>query len=207
MPYEYKVDISGTEYGMTDIESVSIEQPLFDKPSVGNTCSGKLTMTVWPIGTIPKMAEIRPYCRETGGTDWTPLGVYFISQRRHNGERLDIVAYDGMLKASNLWTPDQELELPMTMQAASEEIAGLMDTELDERCAFEPGYTIDYPANDYAMRDVLSYIAAAHAGNWMMTAEGKLLLVPMFGSAPPETHYLVEERGSAITFGGVRILV
>ena len=39
-----------------------------------------------------------------------------------------------------------------------------------------------------------------------MTGPGKLLLVP-FGGLPEETHYLVEEYGDAITFGGDRILV
>ena len=67
-------------------------------------------------------------------------------------------------------------------------------------------YTIDYPANDYTVRNELCFIAAAHGGNWIITDENKLYLVPLL-SAPAETNYLVEEYGDAITFGGDRILV
>ena len=53
----------------------------------------------------------------------------------------------------------------------------------------------------------MKFIAVAHGGNWTITREDKLLLVPLVGSMPPETNYLVTEDGDAITFGGDRILV
>lgn len=206
MGFEYKLDIAGTTYGMHDIEAVSIEQPLFDKPSIGNTCTAKLTMSIWPLGEIPKMARIVPYCRENAEDEWTKLGAFFISTRRINMSKLEVVAYDGMLKASNLWEPDQSLEFPMTQRAAAEEIARLMGTSLDERCVFNDSYMVtSYPA-DLAMRDVLSFIARSHVGNWIMTAEGKLLLIP-FGSQPKETFFLVTENGAPIQFGEVGIHV
>ena len=85
-------------------------------------------------------------------------------------------------------------------------IAQLMVVTLDPRPALNQSYTIDYPANNYTLRDVLRYIAVANAGNWIITDEGKLRLVS-FGEIPAETNYLVEEDGDAITFGGDRILV
>lgn len=208
MGYEYKLDIAGTTYGMHDIESVSIEHPLFEKPSIGNTCTAKLTMSIWPLGNIPRMAQIIPYCRETeAGDAWTQLGVFFISTRRVNGSKLSIVAYDGMLKASNIWEPSQDLEFPMTMRRASEIIAQTMGTSLDPRCKFNDTYMVDsYPVN-LAMRDVLGYIAVAHAGNWIMTAKEQLLLIPLYGSMPEETFYLVTENGAPIQFGEVAIHV
>lgn len=83
---------------------------------------------------------------------------------------------------------------------------GLMGAQLAPRTAINPNYTIDYPANEYTIRDELRYIAAAHAGNWIVTGEGRLYLVPLV-SIPPETNYLVTEYGDAILFGGDRILV
>ena len=94
----------------------------------------------------------------------------------------------------------------MTMAAAAQEIADLMGVTIDPRTVLSTAYTVDYPANDYTLRDVLRYIAAAHAGNWIMTDVGQLRLVT-FGEIPAETYYLVTEYGSAITFGGDRILV
>ena len=94
----------------------------------------------------------------------------------------------------------------MTMPDAVAEFCRIMDVTLDSRTALNANYTIDYPANDYTIRNELCFIAAAHGGNWIVTDEGKLYLVPIL-SAPPETNYLVEEYGDAITFGGDRILV
>ena len=102
--------------------------------------------------------------------------------------------------------PDQSLTFPMNMPAAAAEFARMMEVELDPRTVLNPAYTIDYPANDYTIRDELRFIAAAHGGNWIMTDEGKLLLVSLL-SIPPETSYLVTEYGSAIMLGGVKILV
>ena len=112
-----------------------------------------------------------------------------------------------MLKAETVWTPDQSIDFPLSMTDAVSNIAMLMGIPIDSRTVLSNSYTVDYPANDYTLRDVLRYIAAAHGGNWIITSDEKLLLVPLFSSMPPETHYLVTESGNAVTFGGVRILI
>lgn len=207
MGYEYQVDIGGVLYGMKDIESGSIESPLFDKLSVGNTCCAELNISFWPTETPPRMVTIIPYIRAVGATAWDQLGIFYTDTRLESDGKMSMVAYDAMLKADAVWEPDQALKFPMSMPDAVTEIASLMGVEIDPRTSLNAAYTIDYPANDYTLRDVLGYIAAAHAGNWIITTEGKLLLVPLFSSMPAETHYLVTENGDAITFGGVRILV
>ena len=63
-----------------------------------------------------------------------------------------------------------------------------------------------YSEGEYMRRDALRDIAAAHGGNWYMSDAGKLRLVPLI-SFPAETNLLVTEYGSALVFGGVRILV
>lgn len=206
MSYEYKVYIAGVEYGMEDIKSAKIEQPLFDKMSVGNACSAQLEISLWPKAIIPRTAEIIPWTRDTNVGGWYQLGIFYIDTRAWNGDLLEVTAYDCMLKSEVVWEPRQNLKFPMTMQAASKEIAQLMGTTLDPRCAFNGTYTIDYPANNYTLRAVLQFIAGAHVGNWIVTSEGKLLLIPL-GSEPPETHYLVTEDGDAIVIGGVKILI
>lgn len=205
---EYRVDVGGVTYGMDNIEGAELTQALFDAPSIGNTACATFTMTFHPTQTPPRMAEVRPYIRDVGDTEWTPLGVFWLDQRTDHDGRMEITCYDIMLKAEKVWTPDDSDEFPMTMEQASKTIAAVMGTTVDDRCMFNSAYTVDYPANDYTMREVLGYIAAAHGANWLVTAEGKLLLAPLFGSMPAETHYLIEEKeGCAITFGGVRILV
>lgn len=204
---EYKVDVGSVVYGMGNIQSVNISQPLFDTLSVGNACTAELNMTFWSTATVPRMARIVPYARREADEPWQQLGIFYIDTRSKQGDALSVVAYDIMLRGEVIWDPQQSLEFPMTMPAAAAEIARLMGTTLDRRTVLNTAYTVDYPANDYTLRDVLGFIAGAHAGNWIVTAAGQLLLVPLFGSLPPETHYLIEEQGAAITFGGVRILV
>ena len=56
------------------------------------------------------------------------------------------------------------------------------------------------------MREILGYIAAMYAGNFIMSDDGKLRLVRL-NEIGIETHYLVDTAGYVLTFGGDRILV
>lgn len=207
MEMEYKVEIGGEAYAMDELMAVSITQPLFEKFSVGNACAAELTVEFIPHGSVPRMAKIVPYCRENDAVTWAKLGEFFLDERSRNGIVLKLTAYDAMLKAGLVWEPDQSLTFPMPMPDAVNIFCNLMGVELDSRTVLNSAYTIDYPANDYTVRDILRYIAAAHGGNWIITADGKLLLVPLFDGMPGETNYLITESGSSITFGDVRILV
>lgn len=204
---EYKIEIDGDTYTMSELYSVTITQPLFEQFSVGNACSGELKVTFLPHGNIGKMAKFVPFGRESSDSKWIQLGVFYLDTREQHQELMSITAYDDMLKAEIVWTPDQSLNFPMTMSNAVEEISDLMGVSIDSRTVLSNEYTIDYPANDYTLREILQYIAAAHGGNWIITATGQLLLVPLFDSMPVENNHLVTENGDAITFGGVKILV
>lgn len=205
---EYKFDISGKVYG-PDVEvSHSVDSGLYEQFGIGNAATAKLTMSFF-ADEIPRAATIKRYIRLRNGdqiTEWLPKGVFFINRRSDDAGYWTIEAYDAMRKAEAVWAPDQSLTFPMTMTAAAAEFARIMEVELDPRTVLNPAYTVDYPANDYTIRDELRFIAAAHCGNWTVTGEGKLLLVPLL-SIPPETNYLVTEYGSAIVLGGVKILV
>jgi len=205
---EYKFDISGKVYG-PDVEvSHSVDSGLYEQFGIGNAATAKLTMSLF-ADEIPRAATIKRYIRLRNGdqiTEWLPKGVFFINRRSDDAGYWTIEAYDAMRKAESVWTPDQSLTFPMAMSAAVAEFARIMQTEVDPRTVLNGAYTIDYPANDWTIRNELCFIAAAHCGNWIVTGEGKLLLVPLL-SIPPETNYLVTEYGSAIALGGVKILV
>lgn len=203
---EYKVVIDTTEYTSADIQSGNIERPLFDELGIGNACMAMLKIVFKQKSTIPRMSKIVPKALVDG--QWEQLGVFYLDERsvKPTGV-MTVVAYDSMLKADKVWVPDQSLEFPMPMDDAVDIIAQLMGITVDPRTQVSHTYTIDYPANDYTLRDVLRYIAVANCGNWTITRNDQLLLIPLVGSAPPETHYLIEEEGFAITFGGDRILV
>lgn len=203
---KYKVVIDTTEYTDQSIRSANIERPLFNELGIGNACQAELKIVFRQKSIISVMAPIKPYALV--GDNWEPLGTFYLDERSKDRTGImTVIAYDSMLKADKVWVPDQSLEFPMPMDDAVDVIADLMGITVDPRTQVSHTYTIDYPANDYTMRDVLRYIAVANGGNWTITRNDQLLLIPLVGSAPPETHYLIEEEGFAITFGGDRILV
>lgn len=210
---EVRAVISGETYGEDRIVSMSTSANLFaeDTMGIGGAVAKEIDIVVRAPGNIPRMAKIVPSFRLVNGaqsSEWIQKGIYYISSRSVDSVSgvVTIHGYDDMLKTEQIWEPDQSLTFPMTMAAAAQEIADLMGVTIDPRTVVSTAYMVDYPANDYTLRDVLRYIAAAHAGNWIMTDAGQLRLVT-FGEIPAGTHYLVTQAGSAITFGGVRILV
>ena len=203
---KYKVLIDNEEYIDADIRSANIERPLFDQLSIGNACEATLKIVFRKKTVIPTTAKMIPYALVNN--QWEQLGVFYLDERSIKPTGImTVVAYDSMLKADKVWVPDQSLEFPMPMDDAVDIIAELMGITVDPRTNVSHAYTIDYPANDYTLRDVLKFIAVANGGNWTITRNDQLLLFPLVGSMPPETHYLIEENGFAITFGGDRILV
>ena len=209
---ERKINIAGTDYGEDTIVSLTTTGGLFADGtlSVGSAVSREINLSLWNVSTtIPKMAKLIPYYRISNGTqtsEWIQKGVYYIDTRSVDSGLLTIHGYDDMLKAEQIWTPEQSLEFPMPMTQAVDIIANIMGVEIDARTVLNSSYTVDYPANDYTLRDVLRFIAAAHGGNWIMSDVGELWLVGL-NDLPTETNYLCDEDGDWITFGGDRILV
>ena len=210
---EIQVAIAGSIYGEDRIISLATRAALFpeDTLSIGGAIAKEIDLALISPDTIPRTAEIVPSYRLVKGTqasEWIQKGIYYIDTRTVDAVTgvLSIHGYDAMLRAEQVWEPDQSLSFPMTMLAAAQTIAQVMGVSIDPRTHLSTAYMVDHPANDYTLRDVLRYIAAAHAGNWIMTDTGQLRLVTV-SEIPPETNYLVTEYGDAITLGGVRILV
>lgn len=210
---QVQIVIAGVTYGENQIVSLSTTSGLFieDTMGIGGAVAKEIDLVLRQPGNIPRMAQMIPSYRLVKGTqasEWIQKGIYYIDTRSVDEVTgvMTIHGYDDMLKAEQVWEPAQSLEFPMTMVQAVNVIAQLMGVTLDPRTVLNQSYTIDYPANNYTLRDVLRYIAVANAGNWIITDDGKLRLVS-FGEIPTETNYLVEEDGDAITFGGDRILV
>lgn len=205
---EFAFEVNGVWYGPESEIEHSVNRELYNDFGFGNATIASLTLSLI-ADDIERGATIKRYVRLVSGdtvSEWRPGGVFFTNRRTEDDGHWTVQAFDAMRKAETVWEPDQSLSFPLPMPDAVDEFARIMGVEIDERTTLNASYTIDYPANDYTIRNELQYIAAAHAGNWIITNEGKLLLVPLL-SIPAETSNLVTERGAAITFGGVRIIV
>lgn len=158
-----------------------------------------------------------PNITELQESEWLPKGVYYIDTRQtsHNDDGVTLMelhGYDAMLKAEQYWGddmmpsggwPDDGLTDIQVVQM----IAAKMGVEVDSRTVtdMDGGYKIPMPIG-YTLREVLGYLAAPYLGCFIMTEQGKLRMVSIL-DLPPETNYLIDNAGYAITFGGDRILV
>lgn len=186
---EYKFVIDGVEYTKNNIQGTPIiTKPYMDKLCIGRCCSGTLSLQIRPIDstTIPKAASVEAYCRlrsQDGATvtDWVEQGHYYISSRKTHGEILSLMCRDAMMKAGAAYLDYTAFtEWPVTMTAAVNEIASIMGISVDSRTVISTNadYIVSYP-NDLLMSEVLSMIAAAHGGNFIITEKNELRLLPL----------------------------
>lgn len=215
---EAKLKIAGVEYGEDQIvrKSLMVYGGLYSTFGIGNCCARQIDFEIYPQGDIPRQARIEVYVRLVLGeqvSEWIPKGVFYFATRKTDRKTgvLSVHGYDAMLKAEQTWLDSSyDAETwPMPASTAVADIAARMGVAVDSRTVLDAAFPVQYPVDDegdMTMREALSRIAVANAGNWTITDEGKLLLVGL-NSMPAETNYLITESGSAITFVGVRILV
>lgn len=215
---ETKLSIAGVEYSQADIvkDSLRVYGGLYSTFGIGNCSARQIDFEIMPKGDIPRQAEIKVYARLVSGeqvSEWIQKGVFYFATRKTDRKTgvLSVHGYDAMLKAEDTWLDSSyDTETwPMPAATAVNDIAARMGVSVDSRTVLDAAFPMQYPVDDdgdMTMREALGRIAVANAGNWIITDEGKLLLVGL-NSMPEETNYLVTETGSAITFGGVRILV
>lgn len=215
--FETRLVIDGVgTYGETDLFAMSTTHEMFhNSPTIGSAVAGEITVKmVYPQNvTIPVMAKLLPQvrvCNATQQSEWISQGVYYIDTRERAvteyGESvLELHGYDAMLKAEQMY--NGRITGDSTDIQMVNEIAYQMGVSVDSRTTalMTAAYTIPLPTG-YSYREVLGYIASMYVGCFIITDEGKLRLVSIT-ELPPETNYLIDEQGDAITFGGDRILV
>lgn len=215
--FETRLIIDGVgTYGETDLFAMSTTHEMFhNSPTIGSAVAGEITVKmVYPQSvTIPAMAKLLPQvraCNATQQSEWISQGVYYIDTRERTvteyGESvLELHGYDAMLKAEQMY--NGRITGDSTDIQMVNEIAYQMGVSVDSRTTalMTAAYTIPLPTG-YSYREVLGYIASMYVGCFIITDEGKLRLVSIT-ELPPETNYLIDQVGDAITFGGDRILV
>jgi hypothetical protein len=146
-------------------------------------------------------------------SEWIPQGVFYVdtreTSRNANGlPVLDLHGFDAMLKTEQDF-PSVDGDWPMALTNVVANIARAIGVEVDTRTYVTMNRVyvgvMDLPAA-YSMREVLGFIAAKCLGCFVMSDEGKLLLVSLV-NLPPETNLLVNDVGDYITFGGERIVL
>lgn len=214
---EIKALVNDVEYLEDSIVKCTVERPLMDGgiPTVGACVSAQLDLELLPHGeVIPPRAEVQLYCRLVTNTlqcDWIPQGVFFIDTRETsnigNLPLLKIHAYDVIIKLDPIYLTGTITGWPKSMKAVALDIADIIGTTIDPRTEDILSDTFMCQINTtYTMRQYMGYIAAAHAGNWITTADGQLRLATVFDTPNP-SHLLIDEFGTRLVFGDTRILI
>lgn len=180
---ETVAEIGGTEYAA--ISAPVISRALTqDGLSVGNAVSATCRLTVLTEDAIARSAEVVVRMRLSDGettSEWLPAGTFYVSHRERDAVTglTTLACYDAMLKANAEYDRDGAWPRPMATVAA--QIAQALGVTMDPRTAIQAGddFRVPLPEAGATMRDVLSGIASAHGGNWALTPENRLRLVPL----------------------------
>ena len=195
--FEVKVNIaataeglvqSSTDYGMDVLTSLSSSRSVFGSgsPRLGLAPAGELSLSLYlDSGSVPRMAEIRPYFRvvnDTQQSEWIAKGVYFVDTREADTTTglLTLQAYDSMLKGEQAY-PSTEHTWPYSDINVVTEIASLLGVTVDSQTTtlMTAGFQIPLPSQ-YTIRETLQYIAALYGGSFVITDSNTLRLIPLW---------------------------
>lgn len=192
------------------------------QPGAGAANASYIDVTMIAPFNIPKKSIMRLYVRAISGSDkseWLNQGVFYVDTRQQTKDdrgfdTLVLHGYDAMLLAEVTWPSSNMQDYPMLDKDMIKFIAKHMRVESgDSGISVDPrtweimdqGYRFNLPSN-YSMREVLGMIAAAYAGNFIISPNGELRLVRIF-DMPKETSFLITEAGYVIVFGDTRIIL
>lgn len=182
-----RVTINGTEY-IDNITFPTISRTLMQNGlSIGGATSASCRFSILTQNTIPRAATVKVDMRLTDGTstsEWLPAGTFFISRRTREAVTglVTLECFDSMLKANAEY--EATGNWPRAMSVIVPEIAATLGVEVDARTQIETGdaYMVSLPEQGTTINAILSGIASVHCGNWIITNEGKLRLVPVVSS-------------------------
>lgn len=183
--------------------------------SVGNCNSASLSFSVLTEDEIPPGSKVVIMGRllsedSQQSTEWLEFGTFFIDMRETSFEGLvSLDCYDSMQKLNQPYLDPDDVTgtWPRSMKSVVEEAAYRIGVGIDPRTRIRTGqdYVVTYP-EDKTMQEVMCAIAACHGGNWLITEDNLLRLVPLT-TAPAETFHVIDEDYHSITTGGGYTLV
>ena len=149
---EVRVFVNGTPYYQTDIFSLKTVSGLFSDsaPTVGSCVAREIDLELKGTVELPSMAVIRPEM------------TYLLNGVQPNFPRKELLVVQDILNDINIGSTT---ETRITLDADTYNL--LSSTKFDVQ------YT-----NQMTEREVLSGIATLHVGNWIITDDNKLKLVP-----------------------------
>ncbi|MGM1047597.1 MAG: hypothetical protein ACQEXX_15785 [Bacillota bacterium] len=198
--------IDGTEYTSGSIVDFSIENLLAagEEFEIGTAIPSKLTLKLRLPDGIKPNAKVVPYLAlslegmswleaeypwETmhipwvsGGTEWLPLGEFYVDSREKINEVWTYVCYDKLITADVAYI--SQLRYPATQKAVFDEICNRLGFQYDSSVVINPNYQIQAGPAGYSCRQVLAYIAGANSASIFMGKDGIMRFKRFAAGAP-----------------------
>ena len=192
----------------TAITAPQIDRALLSDPlTVGSCTSATLKVAVLTDDAIDTSSPVIIKARITDGkqySEFMDFGTFYIDLPEVDEGLITLTCYDSMLKTEQQYvdSDDSEEEWPKPMITCVEEIALRIGVGIDPRTRINVGvdYLVPYPSGR-TMQQVLGFIGAVHGGNWIITEENLLRLVPIINS-PDDTFNIIDEDYNTIMTGG-----
>lgn len=199
--YEVRVTRGNNTYGLEDLKSAKIFPALFEGsgPQIGQTCSAECDISVKELSqNWPRMAEFTVELRissedGTQKSEWLSMGTFYTDQRsKTEGGALSIIAFDKMLFLEQTWADKiPEALIPTSWPITSDKMAEILEAvtgiDLDPRTVLDNTLACWGLDTNSTAKERWGDIAAAHGGNFIITPEGKLRLVPLVNGITEET--------------------
>ena len=118
-------------------------------------------------------------------------------------EEKTFTAFDALMKADIPYLENSQVaSWPAADDDVADDIADLMGITVDSRTVLA-GYSVPIPKQEWTAREVLAWIGAANCGNWIVTDENTLYLVPFRGV----TSLLGTDSSHALLLGDTFIVL
>ena len=205
--------INGVEY--SEISNPIINRALMQNElSIGNVVSATCQFSVRTSNVIPRSAEVIIKTRLTDGTttsEWLNQGTFYIAKRSKDPVTgvINLECYDALLKGNaNVpsvfpWNDNNRNIMvsnsgnwiyfssayPRSMKELLYDLLLSLGLTLDSRTVIKTGaaYRIESIEPETTVNDILKAIAFANGGNWIVTKDNKLRLVPITSAANAES--------------------
>lgn len=214
---EWQVKINGTVYGEDSLINGSIRQinQLYGDVLIGNACSGQLDLSLRKVdsGDIPRMAKVELEYRLTNSTlqsAWIPKGTFWINTREEDPlmKTVTLHCVDAMMFGEQDFIPEDS-NLPPWNDETMRTVANMCVQKINAsttgvNVVFDnpndiqntAPYILNAPPVGYTVRQVLSGIAAAHGGNFIITPQNHLRFIPLI---PTDTEVDIQTNVSNFT--------
>lgn len=188
--FKIKAEVNGVTYYNNRIVECVFEDSISENSvfSIGSVIPSKITIKIKTQDTIAPNARIAPYLQiigKSGESEWVPMGAYYVDKRYERRGVYEFTAYDKLICANQKF--DSSLTYPVSMQEVLDEILLILGIEADDSVVINPNYDVHYKDEDITIREMLSYIASAHAACFKMSKVGKLKMVKPAASQAPVT--------------------